>query len=113
MHADGHPDIHNPCRRPPSPHGEEPSEEFCLHALDMAQQLVDDAPTVDLIHLRYFLSTILPHRYTEQIRQIRRRPSASAACSININAPGNVVAPGAHTAMLNDSYLQPPPAVDG
>lgn len=112
MYADGHPDIRDPNLTPPEPSEGQTVDEFCLHQLDVAQQMVNYIPETGVLTLRCFLLDTLPPKYKGLIDQICRKPSRPAVNNININTPGNMVAPGAHTATLNDHYL-PPQAVMG
>ena len=113
MYADGHPDIHAPNLSPPEPSGGLTVKEFCLHLLDVARRMVNCVPGTDILTLRCFLFDVLPPEYREQIDQICCQQPRPAGNNIIINTPGNMVAPGAQTAVLNDQFLPPQAAMGG
>ncbi len=113
MCADGHTDIHAPRLIPPEPSGGQTVDEFCRHMLDTAQHMVNYVPGTDILTLRCFLLEVLSPEYKDRIDQICRHQPPPTISNININAPGNMVAPGAQTATMKDRFLPPPTAVNG
>ncbi len=113
MCADRHTDIHDPHRTPQETSGGSTSYVSCQQLLDVAHRMVDYVPGTDILTLRSYLFDALPPEYKEQIDQICCRQQPPAVNNISINAPGNMVAPGAHTVTLNNRLLPPQTAADG